>query len=224
MGDSCHYTVKHTHPNDGRHLQFFAKIKYENREQALEQSLPLDVDILQADVPDRLKQLRLLFITGYISAIKSFKEDNDKAQLLSLYLDAFEALLDELKAFYGEGIKSESTDHRHASSYSSRDVKVDYWLNGDLRFVYRATHLYDSMPVSFALGCLASMLVFPSVIITFFFQCLPLKYLFNHDGEDILSAKKEVQKRSLLESLIEETDVKSDPELTQNIRQRLGKD
>lgn len=196
--------ISHTHPADGRHLSFFANINKMSERYELKDELEIKIDILEKQPPERLDKLRRLFIEHYLIVLAALTTLEDKLCVLELYLEAFDKLLTELKAFYDEGIQEIATADRASSSYSSRDVKVDYWFNWDLRFVYKATHTFDSFPISVGLGILSSILILPFFIPSFLLKLMPLNRLFSHDGEDISDANLEDEKNKLLGALIKE--------------------
>lgn len=212
--------ISHTHPSDGRHLSFFAKINKQTDRYDLQDELRLNIDILKKEEKERLTNLRQLLIQHYLQTIPALTILDDKLIVLDLYIEAYDKLLSELKAFYGDGITEDPTEDRTGSSYNVQDVKEDYWLNWDLRFVHQATHTFDSTPVSIGLGIFTALLVSPSILITFLLQLLPIKSCFSHDGDDFINAEPLEQKNRLFDALLKDKAIDNSSELKEAIQLR----
>jgi hypothetical protein len=216
------HIISHTHPLDGRHFRFFSTMNYESDNiEPYSKELDLEIDILKKDDTLRLRVLRQKLIKLYLEAFIALDTIEDKKLVLSLYLDAFADLFNELNAFYGEGIQSEATEDRGPTSFNVQDAKVNYWLNSPLRFVHAATHIYDSFYASFVLGFGASLLVFPFIIASSIIQVLPVKQCFSLDGDAIKKTNCEKEKVKILEQLSQEQEILNDNETLSEIKTRL---
>lgn len=220
MSSNPPFYIGHTHPSDGRHLTFFAQIKKNIGDNLLSDEVDIKIDIRNKNDNERLENLRKQFAEQCLHAVNAITILENKLAVLDLYIDAFNGLLTELKAFYDDGIKTSATEDRPGTSYNIQDVKVDYWLNWDLRFVHQATHTFDSTPVSVGLGILSALLVSPSILVTFLLQLLPIKLIFSHDGEDIREANLLVEKRRFLDNFINEPSIAKNTELKEAIQSR----
>lgn len=220
-------TFGHQHV-DSRHLTFFSTLVAKGPDKKpgisfnrFEDTLTITLDILTHSQQAILLQLKEKLITLFLAALPSLEIIDDKKFILDLYLIAYADILSDIKDFYDEGLGSDATNHRPASSFNIKVAKVDYYFNADIRFVTAAYAKFENCLASMIIGCLAALVASPCIIFTFLLQLLPLHTLFDNNGGSLVKTEIDEgeDQLKLLSLLQEDETLQKDEELLTHITQ-----